>query len=510
MGKRIWGIASIVAATVLVNVAAASAADLYVDDSGDDGGGNDCTAPAQPCETIQYAADRPATDDVIHLGGGTYDETIVLSGTESLIEDSTFSGAASGAAVINATSTDNANPAIIFDSTGTVSGLTIRSVHNAVFVRASGTLSGNTFDDGSALGQYEADVVVMTGFFPTISPTISGNFFHDPTPTGSGSAIILNAAGSPTVSNNSITDYNVPVQAFTGSPTGITATITGNEIGGTHSDGPAGFAILLSNGVFAELTTNRIHSPGVGSPDGVVIVSNTGNVDAEFHRNEILGHRKGVAVSGNPDPITMDSDLIAGSTGIGLTLDQNASDDGAGADVTNATIIGAGSASDIAVFAGTTLNLDSSIVGVGPPSGGVNGVGGTCTITYSRGAGAGVGDCDTGFITTDDPMFVNPAANDYHLQSGSPMIDAGNDAAPSPLALDVDGDPRALAVAAPCTTPPAGTRDIGADEFVTFCPPPVLTPKATPQPVPPAKKCKKGQKLKKGKCVKKRKKKKKR
>ena len=103
-------------------------------------------------------------------------------------------------------------------------------------------------------------------------------------------------------------------------------------------------------------------------------------------------------------------------------------------------------------------------------------------------------------------MFVNPAANDYHLAAGSPMIDMGEPDDPGPGALDVDGDPRALAVAAQCVTPPAGRRDIGADEFVTTCPPPATPPGTTP---PTKKKCKKGRKLKKGKCVKKKRKKRK-
>ncbi len=52
-----------------------------------------------------------------------------------------------------------------------------------------------------------------------------------------------------------------------------------------------------------------------------------------------------------------------------------------------------------------------------------------------------------------DPQFVNPAHGDFHLQPGSPAVDAGSAAdAPS---VDLDGDPR-----------PGGTGyDIGADEY---------------------------------------------
>ncbi len=34
------------------------------------------------------------------------------------------------------------------------------------------------------------------------------------------------------------------------------------------------------------------------------------------------------------------------------------------------------------------------------------------------------GKCNN--CSENDPKFVNPLANDYHLQSGSPAIDSGN------------------------------------------------------------------------------------
>lgn len=65
-----------------------------------------------------------------------------------------------------------------------------------------------------------------------------------------------------------------------------------------------------------------------------------------------------------------------------------------------------------------------------------------------------------------DPMFVNPAANDYHLQPGSPCIDAGNNDAAEAVGLttDFEGDPRIW--------PEGGVVDIGVDEFVPANQPP--------------------------------------
>ncbi len=135
----------------------------------------------------------------------------------------------------------------------------------------------------------------------------------------------------------------------------------------------------------------------------------------------------------------------------------------------------------------------------------------TCAISFSRGFAIGgppADNCDD-FQSTADPMFVSPARpTDYHLQAGSPMIDAGNPLAPGAGVLDIDGDPRALD-ATPACSGNVDRRDIGADEFApvpaTGCSPAAVPPVTQPQP---KKKCKKGRKLKKGKCVKKKKRKK--
>ena len=79
-----------------------------------------------------------------------------------------------------------------------------------------------------------------------------------------------------------------------------------------------------------------------------------------------------------------------------------------------------------------------------------------------RSASALVTYCDvqgryfgTGNIDAD-PLFFDPANNDYHLRPGSPCIDAGNDEASVIPATDFDNDPRIMGAAV----------DMGVDEFL--------------------------------------------
>ena len=67
-----------------------------------------------------------------------------------------------------------------------------------------------------------------------------------------------------------------------------------------------------------------------------------------------------------------------------------------------------------------------------------------------------------------DPLFVKPSANDYHLQTGSPCIDAGWFVLYLP-STDFEGDPRIVDGNGDGTA----TIDMGADEFVPVNHPPV-------------------------------------
>src|SRR5262249_48360498 len=60
-----------------------------------------------------------------------------------------------------------------------------------------------------------------------------------------------------------------------------------------------------------------------------------------------------------------------------------------------------------------------------------------------------------------DPLFANTTGGDYHLQPGSPSIDAGDNQALNLPDTDIDGDPRILDGDGNETV----VVDMGADEF---------------------------------------------
>jgi hypothetical protein len=212
---------------------------------------------------------------------------------------------------------------------------------------------------------------------------------------------------------------------------------------------PSGVQLIDASG---QVTGNVIRGKAAQAlGTGVNVTSATGTgVPLALARNQIYDMPEGVRVSGG-DPTTFSSDVIA-NTGVGLSIFSNPGVTATGLTVTHST-----SPVNREIYVdNTALTLDSSIVG----DQGVEIAGtGTCTSAFSR--GPAVPD-NCGFATAADPAFANPAADDLHLLPGSPMVDAGNPAAPVPGESDVDGGPRAVDATPGC--PPAPRRDIGADE----------------------------------------------
>jgi len=105
-------------------------------------------------------------------------------------------------------------------------------------------------------------------------------------------------------------------------------------------------------------------------------------------------------------------------------------------------------------------NSDTSITDtiVASYTTGITVAGGSANDNYNLFFGNGTDTAGTSGGTHDvhgNPLFVNPAAGDYHLDSSSAAINAGTN---SGITTDIDGDPR----------PFGAGFDIGYDEAIAY------------------------------------------
>ena len=293
----------------------------------------------------------------------------------------------------------------------------------------------------------------------------------------------------------------------------VTSNTISEQTGAGSCDPCAGIFVVDAQPL---LTSNVLSAPITMNGSAIRITELAGGVatGATLSRNVARGGFAGlttVQLGGSFGPISLSNDLLVDYTNFGIESEGNIT-------ATNVTVASSAPAviADMDLGNNGDLTLDSSIVG---DVGIFAMAGSACFITFSRGPTTTGTDCQS-FQTAAIPLFRNPLPGDYRLDPTSPLIDAGNPAAPA-AALDVGGNPRALSGPKPgCPPAPPGPaiRDMGAYEFG-----PPADPVATPQCFGPApgtdpdtkKKClkpkKKGKKAKgKPRCKKKKKKPKKR
>ena len=253
------------------------------------------------------------------------------------------------------------------------------------------------------------------------------------------------------------------------------ATIEGNEILGTNQrSGLNGKGIHLKDVGTVTVRDNLITSPTIAAGDestGIEVDGVAAGSSVELSHNRILGMTGiGLSVLSAEGTVSSEGNLVAGNSDRALYV--------GGVDrftMTNDTIVGI---QPIEINT-ATVAIDSSILDVE-----IHASGGEvdCDITYTRGPAitAGGNGCAE-FQTTADPEFVDPNTFDYHLQADSPLIDAGNPAAPPAGAVDIDGEPRAVEGDGTC--PIDAERDMGYDEVMAAefeCPDPPVEDRTAP------------------------------
>ncbi len=461
-------------ATVALGVAfclpVAAHADKYVDhQTGQDDVG--CGAIADPCQTPEYAGnisdpgDRFFVDD-----SGVPYPFVEMPSNRSLIATE-FVGGDEGPAVIDGGTTFAVR--LQGSGDGVVQGFTLRGGDpgfNTVEM-GGGTLTGNIIDEETTV----RDGCMVSASFDA---AIRGNTFVDPTPGATPNAGVCGQNLGKPVEDNTFTYLDSAIQLQgSGTPEVLNNTITG----------AATYGIQIIFGT-ATISGNTITEPDGFGATGIAIVPVAAGVGATLRRNRVIGHQTGVFVKDTTGPVSLDGDVIAGSTFKNFESIDAAPAGDTDVSMTNVTI------ADPTFFIGnvdvslveTHLDVDSSFISSSPEVIGDA----SCAISYSASFSSGtpgdLTDCND-FQVTAGPLFVDRPGRDLHLASGSPLIDAGNPAAPAAESLDLDGGPRAT----DGNGDGIARRDIGADESAAVAPPPPTTPGTPAQPPAGKKKCKK-------------------
>lgn len=447
--------------------AAAAAASRYVDaETGADS--NPACPLASPCATITYAVANSASSDAIRVDNGSYPEGVTLGDGRSVEFQNFVPGDGTGPAIVDG----GAGTAITVASSGAsfVRDLTLRGDAAGIQLSGPAEVSGNTFDDPDGPG-----AAAINASSSADGSSIHDNEILDPSPSATRARYGVFAPFTALeIVDNSFSGLNFALQVS--GPASGTVLIEGNEVTGTHDLPFAGRAMLINGGAGGPviIRENTISDAADSVVDGIDI-GGAGTVS--LVRNELSGQRDAIVVENDTTGVTLEGDRMWGNSQSGLRLlDSGSANPQTSATATNITAVDSGAA--IRVF-NSSLALDSSIVDTSSAGGTA-----TCAITFSR--GDSIGGDPTGchdFSTAANPMLADQATGDLHLLPGSPMIDAGNSAAPGAGALDFDGDARALDATPECSGN-VERRDMGADEWAPVlpdCAPPQTTLTKTPK-----------------------------
>jgi parallel beta helix pectate lyase-like protein len=375
--------------------------------------------------TIQDAINNANAGDVVLVAAGTYPENINFLGKAITVKS------ASGSKVTIIDGGHN-GPVVTFNS-----GEGSKSV-----------LGGFTLQNGASTfnSQYDGGGIYVSG----ASPTITNNLIQNNTACNAGGGIALEFS-SARVQNNVIKNN-------------LQSGCSGGTGGGGINVGGAGSAVIIGN---------RIQNNTWGSNGGGISLFAAGT---PILQNNIIAQNSSSGGQGGGIWIVNDSNalivqnLFAGNTGSqGAAIYFLVPSGSTGPVLVNNTIVGgAGATQGSAVFAGGFDNLVLFYNNLMIGQAGQNAV--YCDATYSttppvftnndaysaHGSGL-MGTCasesnQNGNISAD-PRFVGKS--NFHLQSGSPAINAGDNSAPDIPAKDLAGKTRIV----------GGTIDMGAYEF---------------------------------------------
>lgn len=356
-----------------------------------------------PCNTtLQACIDLAAPGDVVVIDtNGPIAESVSFSKALTLEAYTGFAPVfEAGQSVEAGTDTSAADQTIV------IQGLTLESGHIGFLQQGTGTATIQILDNTIQSGLGGGISIKANAATGPISFQISGNDLSVPLTQGDGAFIqpIGSASASGVVSGNHIAMVDV-------------------GLGGILSSG-----ILLNTdgALMADVIGNRITGEG---PKGVglgiyVLEAGTGTIGVRIFDNLVTRAAQSdaatailaSATSGQLSVQIVNNTVAA--SGIGISADSSSSGNTVGTVANN-------------VITGNNQGLEISSVGI---------VSNRNNLFFGNQTDVAVVLPGPGSVF-DDPLYVGPG--DYHLQPGSPAIDAGDDASvPADLATDLDGNPR--------------------------------------------------------------------
>lgn len=432
--------------------AQADAGIRYVAPDGDDS--KLCDSIADRCRTVQRAIDVADPFDEIRVATGTYTDAV---GTVAAISKTVILKGGYDSGFNEATRDPGANPTILDAlQTGAVISIT-----GYVSPTVDGfTITGGKAPDGGGVYIYDASPIIQNNVI-TANLTITDGSYAD----GRGGGIYVGGTSYAIIAENLIlsntSGYGGGIYHH-GYGCRTIITITTNQIVENIASRRAGG--ILMEGYTPDIVRANVITGNVAAEDGggMLIWHAAPQVEA----NRIVGNSArsggGISLGNNATPSLLNN-LVVGNARDGLLVGSSSPV------VVNNTIVGSGltnSGHGISlrsspgctppycttgdIINNIVISYEVGIFGTGPitPAIDYNDVWGNTMADYSLPAGVVTGTHNISL----DPLFVDPADDDYHLRAGSPCIDAGTDAG---VTTDIDGDPRPIG---------AGV-DIGADEY---------------------------------------------
>ncbi|MBN1180349.1 MAG: right-handed parallel beta-helix repeat-containing protein [Anaerolineae bacterium] len=448
----------------------------YVSATGSDGGLNPCIVAATPCRTVQRAVDVAAAGDEIRVAEGVFTDTAgsvaVITKTVTLL-----GGWDNGFAVC-----DPVAHLTVLDAGG--NGRVVE-----IYGPVSPTVEGFTITGGNANSETRGDGRGGGIYSENAGPTIRHNILISNvgsiTPNlGCGGGIFMSYAPASAIVEDNQVLSNTAGAGGQGVGGGLClmysdATISDNLIRGNTATRTGG-GVYVFHGA-PRLLGNEIRANAADNNGGGVMLSGS---DALVQGNLIIDNHAGSSWYGGGLLVELGSPTITANRIFSNTASNSAGlglETGGCFTVTN-NVIAYNSNGGIRLWELTRYGLIAhNTIAYNGGEGGICMYYGSITPTivnnivvsntygiYAHTSASGTLDYNdvwgnaTNYYLPGalepgshdiqaDPLFVNPAQNDYHLREGSPCVDAGMNAV---AAVDMDGDLRPIGL----------LPDLGADE----------------------------------------------